>query len=391
MEFDRAYFDAGVYRIGTDCEKWDGMHSETGDPDMIPMWVADMDFPSPPAVQHALADVLAHGTWGYTISGEADEKALRDYWARRHGLDIPAGAVLMSPCVVTGLRLCVRTLTQPGDGVLINPPVYGPFFASIRDNGRRIVESPLRTDESGRYTLDLADMEEKLASGEARAVMFCSPHNPCGRAWTREELEALVALCRRYAASLICDEIHADFVFAPHTHHSVLSVEGAQAISVMLCAASKTFNIAGLQQSAIVCLNEEMRGNLEREMNACGVKSGNAFALAATRAAYTGCDAWLDGLIDYLAQNRDFVLRYAKEHMPRVRIAPLEATYLMWLDCRALGMEQEQLMKALLGAHVKVNDGLFFGEHGRGFVRLNIGCPRAQLEAAMERLATVLG
>ena len=277
-----------------------------------------------PAVQQALADVQAHGTWGYTCHGEADEKALRAYWARRHGLEIPKGATLMSPCVVTGLKVCVRTLTKPGDGVLINPPVYGPFFASIRDNDRRIVESPLVQDEAGRYTMDLSDMEGKLASGEAKAVMLCSPHNPCGRAWTREELTAVVALCRKYSAPLICDEIHADFVYAPNVHHSALTIEGAKEIAVMLCAASKTFNIAGLQQSAIVCENEAVRGAIAKEMNACGVKTGNAFALAATRAAYTGCDAWLDALVRYLEGNRDYVMRFAAEHMPRVRVTPLE-------------------------------------------------------------------
>lgn len=388
---EAAYFDAGIFRAGTECEKWDGMVAAHGDADMIPMWVADMDFPSPPAVQKALADVLARGTWGYTMSGEPDVRALRDYWARRHGVQISADAVLMSPCVVTGLRLAVRALTEPGDGVLMNPPVYGPFFASVRDNGRKVVESPLVMDEAGRYTLNLADMEGKLAAREAKAVMFCSPHNPCGRAWTQEEVAAVVRLCAKYGVPMICDEIHADFVYAPNAHHSVLNAEGAKDWAVMLCAASKTYNVAGLQQSAIVCENADMRAAIAREMNACGVKSGNAFALAATRAAYTDCDAWLDGLTAYLTGNRDFAAAYIAAHMPRVKVTPLEATYLMWLDCRALGMEQEALMNALLAAGVKVNDGLFFGEHGRGFIRLNIGCPRAQLEAALARMATVLG
>ena len=391
MEFDKAYFDAGIARLGTECEKWDGMIAEHGDADMIPMWVADMDFPSPPAIEQALAQVLARGTWGYTISGKADAEALCGYWARRHGVRIAPDEVLMSPCVVTGLRLCVRTMTQPGDGVLITTPVYGPFYASIRANGRRVVESPLVRDAHGRYGMNLPDMETKLSSGEAKAVMLCSPHNPCGRAWSAEELAAVVRLCRRYGAGLVCDEIHADFVFAPNRHHSILSIEGARDIAVMLCAASKTFNVAGLQQSAIVCANAQLRGAIEKEMDACGVRSGNAFALAATRAAYTACDAWLDGLLDYLADNRDFVVRYLGEHLPQVRVTPLEATYLMWLDCTALGMTQQALMETLLAHHLKVNDGLFFGEQGRGFVRLNIGCPRAQLEAALHALCAALG
>ena len=391
MRFDTAYFDAGIRRIGTECEKWDGMIAETGDETMIPMWVADMDFPSPPAIRDALADVLERGTWGYTVSGDADRQALCDYWARRHSVTIERESVLLSPCVVTGLKLALRAVTKPGDGVLINPPVYGPFFMSIRANGRKVVESPLVRDGDGRYTMDLADMEGKLASGEAKAVMLCSPHNPCGRAWSEEELTAVVALCRRYGAPIVCDEIHADFVYAPNTHHSILTIPGAREIAVMLCAASKTFNVAGLEQSAIVCCNEAVRKAIAEDMAASGVKAGNAFALAATRAAYTGCDAWLDGLMDYLAGSRDMVAAFVAERMPRVRLTPLEATYLMWLDCSALGFTQDELLARIRAAHVKVNDGLFFGEQGRGFIRLNIGCPRSQILEALERLATVLG
>ena len=391
MRFDTAYFDAGIRRVGTECEKWDGMIAETGDETMIPMWVADMDFPSPPAIRDALAGVLARGTWGYTISGDADRQALCDYWARRHSVTIERESVLLSPCVVTGLKLALRVVTKPGDGVLINPPVYGPFFMSIRSNGRKVVESPLVCGEDGRYTMDLAEMEGKLASGEAKAVMLCSPHNPCGRAWSEEELTAVVALCRRYGAPIVCDEIHADFVYAPNTHHSILTIPGAREIAVMLCAASKTFNVAGLEQSAIVCCNEAVRKAIAEDMAASGVKAGNAFALAATRAAYTGCDAWLDGLMDYLAGSRDMVAAFVAERMPRVRLTPLEATYLMWLDCSALGFTQDELLARIRAAHVKVNDGLFFGEQGRGFIRLNIGCPRSQIREALTRLATVLG
>lgn len=391
MEFDKAYFDAGVARVGTDSEKWDSMIEETGDEHMIPMWVADMDFRSAPAIHKAMADVLAWETWGYTMAGRKDAEAVCAYWARRHGAHFAPEDVLMSPCVVTGLRLAVRALTQPGDGVLITTPVYGPFFAAVKGNAHPLVESRLKMDEHNRYTLDLSDMEEKLASGSAKLVLFCSPHNPCGRAWSEEELAAVLALCRKYDVPMVCDEIHADFVYAPAKHHSIMTIEGAQEGAVMLCAASKTFNVAGLQQSAIVCKNEQMRKAIADEMENSGVRSGNAFALAATRAAYTDCDAWLDGLKAYLMDNRNFAAAYIAEHMPKVKVSPLEATYLMWLDCRALGMGQKELMAALASAHVKLNDGTVFGKEGEGFVRLNIGCPRAQLERALEAMATVLG
>ena len=389
QRFDAAYFDAGIDRIGTRCEKWDGMIAEDGDPDMIPMWVADMDFPSPPAVQRALERVAAQGTWGYTISDEEDAKPLCAYWARRHGVRIAPEETIMSPCVVAGLKLCVRVLTMPGDGVLITTPVYGPFYAAIRENGRTVVESPLAQDAQGVWRMNYADMESRLASGEAKAVMLCSPHNPCGRAWSREELEQVAALCARFNVPLVVDEIHADFVFEPLSHVSILSVPGGER-AVMLCAASKTFNVAGLQQSAIVCRDAQVREAIRREMSASGVVCGNVFALAATRAAYTDCDAWLDGLKAYLIDNRDFACAYLAEHVPSIRVTPLQATYLMWLDCRALGLSQKTLLARIREAGVRVNDGLFFGEQGCGFIRLNIACPRAQLAAALERMEKAL-
>lgn len=390
MSFDQTYFDAGIDRTGTDCIKWDIMRSETGDPDLLPMWVADMDFPSPPAIQEALKKVAAQGTWGYTQAPKENAEALCAYWLRRHQVTIHPEAVLVNPSVVTGLRIAVRTLTQPGDGVLITTPVYGPFFFSIEQNGRRVVESPLVQDESGRWFMNTADMERKLAAGEAKAVMLCSPHNPCGRPWRREELAQVVAICRKHQVPLICDEIHADFVFTPEGHVSILSLEEARDMTIMLCAASKTFNVAGLEHSAMICENPEIREKLQKELTALGIHASNCFSLAATRAAYTDCDAWLDGLKAYLMDNRDAAIAYFRENMPKIGVTPLEATYLMWLDCRALGLTQEELLDRVLKAHVKLNDGLFFGECGRGFLRMNIGCPRHQLMTALERLKEAL-
>lgn len=391
MAFDKTYFDAGVNRIGTECAKWDGMFAEHGDKDMIPMWVADMDFPSAPAIYEALESVLNRRTWGYTLSGRPDAEVLAAYWQRRHDVAIDPEHVIISPCVVTGMKLAIRATVQPGDGVLITTPVYGPFYASIKDNYRKTVEVPLVVDEDGRYNMDFAAMEAKMADGSAKAVMLCSPHNPCGRAWTREELQKVADLCIKYKLVLIVDEIHADFVFAPGKHVSVLALENLPEKTIMMCAASKTYNVAGLEQSAIISTNADVRAAIQRDMNASGVKGGNCFALAATRAAYTGCDEWIDGLKAYLVDNRDFVYAYVKANMPKIKVTPLDATYLMWLDCRALGMEQQEMMNAIFAAGVKVNDGLFFGELGRGFIRLNIGCPKAQLKAALDRLAKVLG
>ena len=385
---DATFFDTPLIRTGTASEKWDGIRWETGDPDMLPMWVADMDFRSPPAVQEAIARVAAQGTWGYTEQTPEDKACLIGYWQRRHGVQIAPEQVLLSPCVVSSLRLCVRALSRHGDGVLVNPPIYGPFFSSVTDNGRRLVPSPLVLDEEGSYRLNLPEMEQKLQRGEAQLVLFCSPHNPCGRCWSREEIAAVAALCARCGVPLVVDEIHADFVYAPRRFTSVLSLPEAGRV-VQLSAASKTFNIAGLRLSAILSRDAESLQAMEREMRACGVVSGTPFALAATRAAYAQGEEWLAALLPYLKANVEAVQAHVRSHWPRVRLTPTEATYLLWLDCRALGLSQEELMARTHAAHVALTDGLFFGEQGRGFLRLNIACPRAQLKEALVRLDAV--
>ena len=388
--FDKMYFDQGIERRGTNCIKWDLMLRETGDEDMTPMWVADMDFSSPPAIRQALEKAAAQGTWGYTFSGEEDREALTGYWKRWHQVDLRPEWIQLSPCVVTGLRVCVQALTHPGDGVLIFTPVYGPFFDAVRESGRNLVES-LLTEKDGLLRMDLEEVKGHLSAGHAKLVMICNPHNPCGRAWDRQELEELLSLCRQFDVPLVSDEIHADFVFAPSRHESVLGLAQEGDRVVMLCAASKTFNVAGLLLSAICCPDAKLRESISSTMRRNGCVSGNIFALAATRAAYTQCDAWLTGLRAYLMGNRDLVMEYARDHWPRIQITPLQATYLMWLDCRALELSQEDLMARLLQHHVKLNDGLFFGEAGRGFVRMNIACPRAQLQTALEKMTAVLG
>lgn len=389
MKFNAAYFDAGIKRKGTHCSKWDGMLAQFGDPEMIPLWVADMDFPSAPAIQKAVKRVADQGTWGYPVSGREDAEALCSFWKRRHDTEILPEQVLMAPCVVSGMHIALHAMTKPGEGVLIMPPVYGPFSMSVKDCERPLVES-LLLHEGNTWKMDFEDIEEKLKAGLAKAVMLCSPHNPCGRAWTRTELETLMQLCRRYHVGLISDEIHADFVLGGIRHVSVLDLSTEEDPVIMLCAASKTFNVAGLQQSAIVVKGEALREQVRTEIARSGVTSGNAFSLEATKAAYTQCDEWLDGLLLYLEDNRKLVYEALKE-WPHVHVSELEATYLMWIDCRELGLEQQELMDRIHSCHVHVNDGLFFGEAGRGFIRLNIACPRAQLAEGLRRLKDVLG
>lgn len=386
MKFNEEYFDEGLYRVGTRCEKWDACRREHGE-NILPLWVADMDFPSPPAVQTALLCRAAHPTYGYTAVEADDAGALCDFWRRRHGLTIAAEDVMMIPCVVTGIRLAILALTEPGDGVIIQSPVYGPFRFSVEATGRRLCDAPLIRHANGRYEMDLDAVESHLKAG-ARLMVLCSPHNPVGRVWSRVELSALLALLNRYGAKLVCDEIHADFVYAPKAFVPILTLQQEGVIS--LCAASKTFNLAGLQQATLLCKEAEIRAKISREMERAGVRSGNIFALEATRAAYEEGDAWLDGLLDYLDGSRRLLSELVAAHLPKAVLSPMEGTYLAWLDCRAYAPTTAELMAKAHKAGVTFTGGDFFGQGGDGFLRINIGCPRRYVEEGILRLAVAL-
>ena len=386
MKFDREYFDAGLYRLGTRCEKWDEARAEHGE-DILPLWVADMDFPSPPAVQEAILNRAAHPTYGYTSELADDHQALIDFWQRRHGLTVAADSLTLMPCVVTGLKLAILALTQPGEKVLIQSPVYGPFRMSVEATGRTLADAPMLHHEDGRYDMDFAAIEQELQNG-AKLMLLCSPHNPASRAWTKDELSTLIALLAKYNVPLVSDEIHADFVYAPGEFVPVLTL--AQENVMSLCAASKTFNLAGLQQACCICPDEKLRNAFRHEMDKAGVRSGNIFALEATRAAYNEGDAWLDGLLSYLDGNRKHLAALVAEHLPKAVLTPLEATYLGWLDLRAYGFHEEELMQRTIAAGVQFTGGKFFGDNGDGFLRINIGCPRRYITEGILRLAKAL-
>ena len=388
MKFDAAFFEQPLDRRNTECEKWDdrAVMNEGG----VPLWVADMDFPCAPAILEAIRSRAAHPCFGYNVDTPADHEALMGYWQRRHNLAISPESVVTLPCVITGLKAAVRALTREGDGVAIVTPVYGPFYGSIESNRRRVVPvSLLRREDTGRYELDLNGMEAALRDG-AKLMMLCSPHNPVSRLWSEEELRALCRLAEKYDVPMVCDEIHADFVYQPGRFVSILSIPEGRNRAVMLCSASKTFNIAGLQQAALVCPNEEIRKKLEEDMNASGVTSGNTFARLATRAAYTAGDEWLDGLIDYLDASRSLLKELVKEYLPKAVMSPIEATYLAWLDLRAYGCSCEELALRFRNAGVALTGGTFFGTEGEGFMRVNFACPRAQLTEGLKRLGQAL-
>lgn len=386
MTFGEAYFDAGLYRVGTQSYKWDSMGEDCA-PGTIPLWVADMDFPSPPAVQEALLRRAAHPTYGYCANDPADAQAAIDFWQRRHVLSLNAEELTMLPCVVTGLKLAIRTTTAPGDTVIFLSPVYGPFAGAIKATGRVGADCPLLRDEHGRYAMDYTAIERALKAG-AKALMLCNPHNPVSRPWEKSELEQLVALLRRYDAYLISDEIHADFVYAPHVFHPALTLRQEKTLS--LCAASKTFNLAGLQQSLCLCKDAALREKFRQELTACGVVCGNAFALAATRAAYEQGDAWLDGLMSYLTGTRDMLTAWVHEHLPTAVLTPVEASYMAWLDLSAYGLTCEELERRTHQAGVKFTPGTNFGQGGEYHLRVNFAAPRRNVLEGLARLETAL-
>ena len=387
MKFDHEYFDAGLYRMGTRCEKWDEARNEHGE-DILPLWVADMDFPSPPAVQEAILKRAAHPTYGYTAELADDHQALINFWQRRHDLAIEQDWLTLMPCVVTGIKAAILALTKPEDKVLIQSPVYGPFRMSVQATGRTLADAPMIRDENGRYSMDLVATEGQLQAG-AKLMILCSPHNPASRAWSAEELTALITLLDKYNVPLVSDEIHADFVYAPGKFVPVMSLTKKNVMS--FCAASKTFNLAGLQQACCICPDEKIRNAFRDEMNKAGVRAGNIFALEATRAAYNEGDAWLDGLMAYLDGNRQHLAAMVAEHLPKAVLTPMEATYLGWLDLRAYGYTSEELGERTLANGVMFTGGKFFGDNGEGFLRINIGCPRANITEGILRLKKALG
>ena len=387
MVFDKEYFDAGLYRVGTRCEKWDGCRTEHG-ADALPLWVADMDFPSPPAVTEALLRRAAHPTYGYTQVLDDDRDALISFWQRRHGLTMTRESIMLLPCVVSGMRVTLNALTQPGDGVIITSPVYGPFRFSIAATGRKLMDCPMLCDEEGRYSFDYAAIENALNNG-AKAMILCNPHNPVSRMWTREELVKLIDLIRSHGAYLISDEIHADFELPGFKFTPALSIETKGVVS--LCAPSKTFNLAGLQFAYCVALDEEIREKVKQTIESSGVVAGNIFGLEASRAAYNEGEAWLDGLLTYVGGNVECFKALLAEHLPKAKLTPMEATYLAWLDVSAYGFKCDELAKRTEAAGVIFTGGAFFGEEtGEYHLRFNLACPRRYLEEGVLRLKKAL-
>jgi cystathionine beta-lyase len=383
-------FDRVIDRANTDSLKYDFARRRGKPEGILPLWVADMDFQAPPCVLDALAERSRHGIFGYSDTGEDYAAALRDWFWRRFRWRIEPDWIVKTPGVVTALHIAVRAFTAPGDGVIIQQPVYYPFSSAVQSTGRTLVISELVLRD-GRYQIDFDDFEAKVAAGRVKLFILCSPHNPVGRVWTEEELTRLGEICLKHGVRVVSDEIHADFVFPGRRHRVFADVSPAlRDITVTCTAPSKTFNLAGLQISNILIADSRLRAAFTRAYAAAGLSQVGVMGLVACRAAYTGGEPWLEALKVYLADNLALLRDTLARELPAVRLVEPEGTYLAWLDCRALGLTAAELDDRIVRrAGLWLDEGPMFGVGGEGFQRLNFACPRSVLAQALTRLKRI--
>lgn len=384
MQYD---FDTPIDRTHTWSIKHDFKKENGKADDILPLWVADMDFRSPDSVVEALKKAVDHGIFGYSRADESYFDAVAAWYQKRHHLTLQPEWMTCTPGIVFALSIAVRAFTQEGDAVLIQPPVYHPFSRAILRNKRTLVENPLVLKD-GHYEMDLEDLEQKVLDEHVKLMILCNPHNPVGRVWTREELTALADICLRHHVYVISDEIHGDFVWQGHEQTSYASISEEACLHSMMCTApSKTFNLAGMATSNLFIPDPEMRRKFRSELLDVGQENMNRLGLFACRAAYEGGGEWLDQLIGYLAGNLALVRDFCKNRVPQIQLVEPEGTYLAWLDCRELGMTDDELMAFFSDeAKVWLDPGTHSGEQGSGFMRFNLGSSRSVIAQALDQI-----
>ncbi len=379
MKYD---FDKQIPRRGTNSYKWDSAPKE----DVLPMWVADMDFATAPAIVDALRKRVEHAIYGYTRVPDSYYEAVTSWFSRRHGLRMDRQWIIYTTGVVPAVSAVIKALTVPGDKVLVQTPVYNCFFPAIRNNKCEVLSSPLVFSDNT-YTADFEDLARKAADPKTKVMLLCNPHNPAGRVWTVEELTRIGEICVRNDVTVVADEIHCEFVFpgCRYTPFASISEEFLQH-SVTCLSASKAFNIAGLQIANIVCADADRRAKIDRAINDNEVCDVNPFGVIATQAAYNEGGEWLDQLVDYLYANYQYMQAFCRQHLPDFPLTVLEGTYLVWMDCRKLDIPSEELEQRLLDkAGLWLNAGAMYGAEGEGFMRWNIACPRVTLTEGLKR------
>jgi len=375
-------FDEIVDRTNTNCLKYDARTTFFGKADLLPLWVADMDFRTPDFIVDAIKKRAEHEVFGYTFRPESYTQSIVSWLKRRHNWEIKPEWISFSPGVVAGLTMAIEALSKPGDGVIIQPPVYFPFFDSVKGTGREMIENPLKL-ENGRYYFDLEDLKQKITP-TTKLLLLSNPHNPGGMAWNEKELTELAQICLENKIVIISDEIHSDLIFDGFKHTPLAGISDEIAQNCVVCMApSKTFNTAGLTTSFLVIPNKRHFVAYERVMRLPHLHMGNIFGTIALEAAYTHGDEWLAQLMQYLQENFDVLDSFFKANLPEVKVMRPEATYLIWIDFSAFGLSDEILNQKLIDVGVGLNRGVQFGKQGSGFMRINIGCTRSMLEEAL--------
>lgn len=378
-------FDKIISRRGTNCVKWD----EFTDPDIIPLWVADMDFETAPSVQQALLKRMQHGCFGYTLVPESYYNATIQWFQHRHGWSIERPSFIYTSGVVPAISAIIKAVTSPGDKVLVQTPVYNCFFSSIRNNGCTLAENPLKM-EGNRYEVDWQDFEAKCADPSVKVFLLCNPHNPAGRVWTCQELVQMGNICLKHGVFVISDEIHCEFVMPGHTYTPFASISEDFAMNCAVCLSpSKAFNIAGLQIANIIVKNEKVRKRVDKAININEVCDVNPFGVIALQAAYSAeGEEWLNQLCHYISDNYLMACQLFTEALPQCPVTTLEGTYLMWVDIRATGKTSRQVTDHLLRkAKVYVNCGTMYGDSaGEGFIRINLATRRSLLREGIQRI-----
>ncbi len=384
-------FDKVVDRKNTSCLKYDFAVKRGMPADILPLWVADMDFKTSSYIQDAVAAQAEHGIYGYTESGDSYFEAVQSWFFTHYDWKVEEKWLVKTPGVVFALAMAVQAFTQENDAVMIQQPVYYPFSGVIKDNGRRIIDNTLVQDEVGNYHMDIADFEEKIVKEQVKLFFLCNPHNPVGRAWTREELEKIGDICYKHHVLIVSDEIHADFVY--NRKHQVLVnlKKEYEEITITCTAPSKTFNIAGLQVSNIFIPDNQLRHRFKRQIAASGYSQLNAAGLVACEAAYRYGEEWYSGVKAYIRENISFTKKFLEERISKVKMLEPEGTYLVWVDFRALGLSKRELEDLIIHkAGLWLDSGAIFGAAGEGFQRINVACPRVTLQTALEKIETAV-
>jgi cystathionine beta-lyase len=397
-DFDKEISRQGTHAIkwefiqaGEDLLHWEHTDASFGENRILPMWVADMDFACPEPVVEALVARAEHGIYGYTAATDAYYGSVVSWMKRRQGWEIAPEWICTTPGVVPALNMLVRTFVSPGDKVLIQPPVYYPFFSAIENNQAELVANSL-VYENGRYRMDFADLEEKTQDPQVKMAILCSPHNPVGRVWTRDELVRFGEICLQNQVLIVSDEIHGDLIYTGYSFTPFASISADFAQNAVVCTApSKTFNMAGLHTSNILIPDDGLRARFKKTLQSNGLFGVGPFGVVALETAYNHGEEWLDQVLNYIEDNLHFLEDYVSRYIPQISVVRPEGTYLVWLDCRRLGLDKWELKQLMLNeAGVYLDEGFIFGPEGEGFERINIACPRSILAEALERIKNAI-